>query len=701
MALMDVTLTAPTADQQITGILTATWTLPAGKRSDLTYLGVYRQTDRNRAIALDSAVPPFAYYPVVATGFPSLPYGIVPSPLGLPGLAGTFIANGQYPATGILPNGDYTLWLLVLHQDRNTAGEITNTDYGIATQDFSVTGSAAVEPARIPLDSAAGEPPPPTIVSPAEGSTVDLTPTNPGDDPKHLFVEFSTPPELEPQSAKIAIYREENLDRTADSQETPVVYSDRAPYGEPGTRGGAEWVLIEQFERRPNGNYRMTFDGEPGSSGDVPTGNWFVAVRYTSLATGRLREFDPLTGEFRRSSTRYHASQPAEGRFSVTGGIEDTAETRLVNVVPSTRPYITWPRPVIEAEVNTALRLAWQYHNRRGVGQKSVQIRRVLSGGANAGTRYLSRNAQGVLSWVTALSSPATDIPITTTEIELVHGTSPNLAWGGLTWGTHQFDVRPTTQNDVQGAWSTKQRVIVYRRLTLTGMSIGNPNGWLQVSWTHDGDSGNNQQRAFKIAVYADDALEGDFPIYRTSPDPDDRFRRGPARWVQGDNTLFVFSTSEDRASDIVRNGNYIVRMKIRDRRELESNTLQRPQTGSHTVNNPGPPAATIVPRVYNIRGEVQSGSSGLIPGAWIGIGTTLGSGGVAAASARLERRETSRSGGREINDEPIVIADLPLASGAAIAEWPDQTVLAGAEYEYRAVTESRVGGETFGAWTP
>ena len=121
--------------------------------------------------------------------------------------------------------------------------------------------------------------------------------------------------------------------------------------------------------------------------------------------------------------------------------------------MPTTAPSVTWPRNRTSNEVATALDLRWVFNDRRGIGQRSVQVRRVLSGGTNAGTRYLARSSQEVYSWVTALDTTnnTTDIPIRSEHLRLAAGTAVGTGWGQIAWGTHQFAVRPTSERRSAG----------------------------------------------------------------------------------------------------------------------------------------------------------------------------------------------------------------------------------------------------------
>ena len=317
-------------------------------------------------------------------------------------------------------------------------------------------------------------------------------------------------------------------------------------------------------------------------------------------------------------------------------------------------------------------------------------MRRILSGGTNAGTRYLSLSNR-VYSWVTALDA-TTDIPIRTEHLVIPAGTTAANGWGGLPWGTHRFSVRPTSQSGAQGSWSAHLPVDVYRRLTITSLTASVVGGFIRATWAHDGATGNNAQRRFRVQVFDDRRRF----ITGTSDRPEEPFR---ARAVPGDDTSFTFNRTAEHSLGPVPNGTYTVVVTLWDAHRNQSEE----RSTTVTVTNTAPAAVTVTPRVYDRLDQVQTGADGrqdqgLIAGEYVGIafGTVTG-----LHAVRLERRDFSREDGRNLEDEAQQVAYLPLGAATSLRRWNDDLVDDRVEYQYRAVSVAPSGAETVGAWAP
>ena len=688
-----VTITAPTAGATVvSGSPTVTWTVEDedGNTLDQTFFqcGAYRVEDRTRGAPLNQAAPPpFDYMPVAASGYPNLPYGVVPNPIEIRQSAKQFTFSGAYPSTGALPEDEYYVWLHVIVQetDPNDPLRVISRESGVATVRFEVGPNTIASVPRLRVQD--GFPlPPPTILSPTANQAWDALST--ADGPVQVGLQF--PDGIVPSEVKVAGYRRTdwNFD-TNQGEALPLVYTDRAPYEAPTPRS-AEWIDIAPFEQDPVNNRRtwtLTFDGSEGVAA-FPNGRWVVAVRYNSEVTARVTEFDPANG-FTREAHRYDASQAAWVAFGVSNSFDNTIIPDRVVSTPTARPAITWPRNRIANEVGSPLHLMWHYANRRGVGQKSVNVRRILAGGTNAGTRYLSRSTAGVYTWVTALATDGTtDIPIRSEELALAFGGGVTDSWGGLTWGTHSFAVRPTSDAGVVGDWSSELTVDVYRRLTLQTFTASvNADGFIACRWTHNGSTGNNRQARYRIQVFDSD---GNI-VSGTSDRREDQYNTRWPRAVIGNQGAFVLNRTLPSKGPVA-NGTYNVVLTIWDR--YGNQAPQREQ--SVTVNNTAPPTVVVVPRVYDHNDVLQPGTSGLIEGMYVGIGMT----GVTTAihEVRLERRQFSNLY-FPLDDVEEVIATLPRGTASSLPRWNDETVIDGVEYSYRAVSVAANGAETEGAW--
>ena len=595
----DVTITAPTAGSAQTSAPTITWTLPSGITQSLYQIGAYRASDRTTGAPLGQvAPPPFDYHPVAASGYPNLPYGVFPDPLPIRSAVQQFTFDGSYPSTGALPTGTYIVWLHIIsetYEDR----VLQSVDNGVATVRFTVPTSLVAQPRRIRRTDRGGEePPPPTIISPTPGQEWDQ------DTDGDFAVSFQVPTGISPDEVKIAIYDANYFDPETlipTEPRFPIVYTDRAPFDAPTPRS-AEWVdltlLSDKTTVSGRDTWTVTFDGTDGTA-QVPNGSWVMAIRYNTELTGRILSYDTRTG-FVRAAHRYHASQSAVRAFTMENSFDTNIVPDPYTYLPATAPEVTWERNRIFNAVGSELELNWQYHNRRGVGQRSVQVRRVLSGGTNAGTRYLSRSSTGAYTWVTALdtsANPTTDIPIRSSLLVLDHGTAVGTAWGGLTWGTHSFAVRPTSQAGVQGDWSTTLIVDVYRALTLTAVTpVVQTNGFLRVSWTTDVTGSNNRQGRFRVQAFRNRQL-----ISGTSERPEDQFQPTiPARAIIGSDSFFDFNRALPSKGPLP-NGTYTITVTIWDKYGNQSQL-----SANITITNTLPAKVAATPHVYDWEGQVQ-----------------------------------------------------------------------------------------------
>ena len=683
MANIPVTITAPAAGATVGGSPTLTWTLPGGTRQSLIQVGAYRAGDRSTAPLSQAAPPPFDYVPVAASGNPIFPYGVVPDPEPVRTAVQSFTFDGAWPSTGALPNGAHILWLHIISETLNDDNEVISRDNGVASVRVTVATSLAEEPRRLRRRREDGVPPPaPTIVSPVTdhpfaSGAVEVT--------------VQMPNRVVPSELKAAVYdtRWWDFDSNESDNRRPVAFTDR---DEDGSATGAEWVPIEEFPRTLVSGvptWTLTF-GQGALPALVPNGTHIVAVRYNTEVTARITSFDPRTGLV-RVEHRFDKSRAAIRQFQVTGSTDLEDEPDIVSYRPTINPSVTWPRRSTRNEVGEALNLIWHYNQRNGVGQKSVQVRRILAGGSNAGTRYLSRSSSGVYSWVTALGT-GTDIPIRTEHLVLPAGSTAATGWGGLPWGIHRFSVRPTSQEDTQGDWSEHLPVDVYRRLTITSLTASTVGGFIRAAWTHDGATGNNQQRRYRVQVFDSNRRF----VTGTSDRPEEPFR---ARAVLGSGTSFTFNRTGENSLGPVPNGTYTVVLTLWD---AYGNRSEERST-SVTVTNIAPAAVTVTPRVYNHLDQVQTGADGrqdrgLIAGDYVGVAFGSVSG---LHAVRLERRDFTRSDGRDLQDEAQQVAYLPLGAATALRRWNDDLVDDQVEYQYRAVSIAPSGAETEGAWTP
>ena len=683
MASFAVTLTVPATNTG--GSPTISWTLPSGTNQTHFQIGAYRSGDRSDDPLTQAAPPPFDYQPVAASGHPALPYGVVPDPEIIPSTTQQFTFGGGYPATRGLPNGTYIIWVHIIEDILNDEGRLIGQNSGVATGQIVVSGSTIQEPRRLPRTTYEA-PPPPVIVTPVEGA-----PLTSG----AVSVAIQFPAGItHPRDIKIAIYQSDDWDEDRRrATANPVRFTDRGGDG-PGRDGGAEWVPIDEFLpfTSPGGVPTLTvvFGASVSVPDEVPNSpagkTWVMAVKYNTEQTAHIISFDERTG-FARVAHMYHSSEITVRSFTVTGSVDDYDQPDPFEYTPTAAPTATWPRNRIAAEVGGNLDLRWQYHNSRGVGQRSVQVRRILNGGTNAGTRYLSQATPGgAVSWVTALDTTGgtTDIAIRTEHLQLSPGTAVGTGWGGLTWGTHQFAIRPTSEAGTQGDWSNTLTVDVYRRLTISNVAATVTGGFIVASWSHDGATGNNRQARYRVQIY-----EGRRFVSGTSDRPE---TRDHARAVIGDDLSFTLNRTAP-ALGPVPNGTYRVRVTIWDRygnQDADETTV--------TVNNTAPTAVAVTPRVYDHRDMVQPGTSGLIPGEYVGV--AFGTIPAGLHAVRLERQDFSRTDGRELA-EASQVAFLPLGTSTSLARFNDYQVDHGAQYEYRAVAIAANGAEADGAWTP
>ena len=691
MANFDVTLTAPATNTG--GSPTITWTLPSGTNQTFYQIGAYRVGDRSDAPLTQAAPPPFAYHPVAASGFPAIPYGVVPDPQLIRTTTQSFTFDGSYPSTRALPNGTYIIWVHIIEDVLNDNNEITVRNNGVATAQIVVSGSTAQQPPRLLRFDRSGRP-----VYVAPPAPILLTPTAGQELPNGaVSVAIQMPVAgIIPSDIKIAIYRriDWDFDRRR-SNFNPVRFTDRDGDG-PGARGGAEWVPINEWSppTRVGGTLTWTvvFGASTSVPDEVPNGMWVLACKYNTEVTAAILSFDPATG-LARVEHRYHSSEITVREFEVSGSTEDFTPPDPYAYMPTTAPSATWPRNRTNNEVAEPLDLRWTYNDRRGIGQRSVQVRRILSGGTNAGTRYLARSSLGVYSWVTALDTTnnTTDIPIRSEHLRLAAGTAVGTGWGQIAWGTHQFAVRPTSESGAQGDWSDNLTVDVYRRLTITALTVAVTGGFITATWTHDAATGNNAQARYRVQIFERnaDGTNGAF-VSGTSDRPE---TRDHARAVQGDNLTFTLNRTAPSLGP-VKNGSYNVVVTLWDRYGTQST----PRADDITVTNTAPTAVAVTPRVYDHQDQVQVGTSGLIEGEYVGVafGTVTG-----LHSVRLERRDFSRTDGRQLEDEAQTIALLPLGTATALTRHNDYLVDHGTQYEYRSVAIATSGAETEGAWTP
>ena len=190
-----------------------------------------------------------------------------------------------------------------------------------------------------------------------------------------------------------------------------------------------------------------------------------------------------------------------------------------------------------------------------------------------------------------------------------------------------------------------------------------------------------------------------------TSERPEDQFQPAiPARAIL-DPAASTFDFSRALPSKgPLPNGTYQIVLTIWDKYGN-----QAPQSSVNvTVNNPAPAKVSATPHVYDWEDQVQVDpatnmpyTEGLIPGEHIGI--TFGALTTSIYELILQRREFSRLDGGEVDDNPIVIAQLPRGVGTrtALPRFNDETIRSGVQYEYRAVSVHNNGAIQNGDWAP
>ena len=684
------------------GAPTIGWNVPADHPQSLAQIGAYRVGDRSDAPLTQAAPPPFDYAPVAATGFPNLSYGVVRDPVAAEfrGATPSFTFSGAYPSTGRIPNGTYIIWVHAQAYVRDEDETLIRIDNGVATATIQVTSSPVTEPPRVPRVGlgARTAADPATIITPAVGA-----PAVGG----QVGATFSIPPFISPTFFQVAVYRREDYDTDLlRSERAPVARSDNPDTqpraGNPDT--AAERIPVEALpESTMVGgvevwtlNFGATSPNEALGTltGPVPNGEYALVVKYAFEEAGEIIRYDPDRGVI-RGPHKFLTSQPAYRIFEVQGSTEPEDVPDPFIYRPTLRPVVVFPRDAINAEVSEPLRLIWHYRHARGIDQESVEIRRVLSGGTNAGTRYLALSGNNLATqrWVTALDTTNDTTTIRARVggtdlvkgIDLVAGAAADRAWGGLAWGQHNFSVRATSGDGEITEWSDPVRVNVYRRLSILTLTPAlDASGFVAVDWTHDGATGNNRQARYRVRLLQD----GRFVTGTTDGLADDH-----ARALRGSDLTWTANRS-DNSLGPVPNGTYDVEVTIWDPFGNETQDIT-----PVTVNNTLPTAVAVTPRVYDLDGVLQPGTSGLIAGDYVGV--AFGAIPTGLHEVRLERREFSRRDGRTLRDEPITRAVLPLGTATSLARFNDLEVSDGVQYEYRAVAASLSGAERPGDWTP
>ena len=680
----DVSITSPATNSG--GSPNITWT--SAETQTLYQIGAYRVGDRSNA-PLNSITPPFRFHPVAASGYPSLPYGAIPDPIPIRSSRQSFRFDGAYPSTGSLPNGTYYIWLHVIHEERNADGDVIARDNGVATQRLVVSNSVVAEPLRVP-DAHNELLPAPTIIFPTADHTFNIGDDADAGEVTAPFFQIQLPSAIQfPSEVKVAIYQRDDWDFDRNRGTAfPLVYTDRAPFDAPKPRS-AEWVTLPPEDATRVNNkptWTLTFDGSEGFAA-IPNGFWVAAIKYNSEITARVLSFNPGDGLVREAH-RYDDSHIDFVPFEVRGSFENTLIPDPYIHIARDRPTITWPTNATRNPVDEALPLRFQYHGR--VGLRSVEVRRNLIGGTNAGTRYLSRSSSGVYTWVTALGT-GTDIPLRTEELVLAPGTAVGSGWGNLAWGAHQFAMRPTSDAGIVGDWSDILAVRAYRKLAITNLRAVVTNGFIVVSWNNGATGSNNRQGRFRIQVKDSDGN----PVTGTSERPSDQYvPERYARAILGDDTSFTLNRDLPSKGP-VDNGTYDVVLTIWDIYGNQSDASEV----EVTVNNTAPPAVTTTPRIYDESDVVQTGTQGYIPGDYPGI--TFGGITTTIHQVLLRRREFARQDGAELQDEPVTIATLPTAGRTTLERWNDYEAKPATLYEYSAISEAVTGARTQGTWSP
>ena len=152
----------------------------------------------------------------------------------------------------------------------------------------------------------------------------------------------------------------------------------------------------------------------------------------------------------------------------------------------------------------------------------------------------------------------------------------------------------------MQGGWSQALPVDVYRRLTITSLSASVVGGFMRAVWAHDGSTGNNSQRRFRVQVFDSNRRF----VTGTSDRPEEPFR---ARAVLGDDLSFTFNRTAENSLGPVKNGTYTVVVTLWD---AYGNRSEERST-SVSVTNTAPAAVAVTPRVYNHLDQVQTGADG------------------------------------------------------------------------------------------
>ena len=685
----DVNITSPATNSG--GSPNVTWNIPDTTITQALYqIGAYRVNDRAPGQPLNQVTPPFRFHPVAASGYPSLPYGAVPDPIPIRSARQSFRFDGAYPSTGALPNGTYIIWLHIISEERDADNNVISRDNGVTTQTLTVSNSLAVEPRRLPIHQNELLPPP-TIIFPTDDYTFNIGDDTDAGEVSDVYFQLQLPSAIQfPSEVKVAIYQRDDWDFDRERGTAfPLVYTDRAPFDAPKPRS-AEWVELPPADATQVNNkdtWTLTFNGEDGFA-RVPNGRWVAAIKYNSEITARVLSFNPGDGLVREAH-RYDDSEIDWVAFEVTGSFDNDIIPDPYIHIARDRPTITWPRNSISNPVDEALPLKFLYHA-RGVGLRAVEVRRNLIGGTNAGTRYLSRSSSGVYTWVTALATETT-IPLRTEELVLAPGTAVGSGWGNLSWGAHQFAMRPTSDAGIVGDWSDLLTVKAYRKLAITNLRAVVTNGFIVVSWNNGATGSNNRQRRFRIQVKDSDGN----PVTGTSERPEDQYvPQRYARAILGDETSFTLNRDLPSKGP-VDNGTYTVVLTLWD---IYGNETDASEV-EVTVNNTAPPAVTVTPRIYNEADVLQPGTSGYIPGDYPGISFA----GITTAINRvlLQRREFERRDGAELQDEPVTIAILPTAGRTTLDRWNDDDAKPNTLYEYSAISEAITGARTQGTWSP
>ena len=135
----------------------------------------------------------------------------------------------------------------------------------------------------------------------------------------------------------------------------------------------------------------------------------------------------------------------------------------------------------------------------------------------------------------------------------------------------------------------------VYRRLTITALTVAVTGGFIVATWTHDGATGNNAQARYRVQIFERnaDGSNGRF-VSGTSDRPE---TRDHARAVQGDNLSFTANRTAPSLGP-VDNGDYNVVVTLWDKYGTQS-TPERMTSPSPT---PLPPLWWLLPVCMTIR---------------------------------------------------------------------------------------------------